>query len=208
MGGNSLSADNDELVQQFRHYLWLERGLSENTLASYTSDISLFARWLADQGDSLRRCANEQVLAYLADRVKTGASSRTTARLLSALKRFYRYLVREKLIQADPTALVEAPKAGRPLPQSLTEQQIERLLQAPDTSSNEGMRDRAMIELTYSSGLRVSELVAMRLGQLDLHNGTLRVTGKGGKERLTPVGDYARESVLRRGTSRPAGGPG
>jgi len=135
------------------------------------------------------------VLAYLAKRVGEGASARTTARFLSSLKRFYNLLARERLITTDPTALVEAPKAGRPLPVSLSEAQVEKLLQAPDIEKPEGIRDKAMLELTYSSGLRVTELISLTLPQLNRNAGVLKVNGKGNKERLLPVGDLALESL-------------
>ncbi len=140
---------------------------------------------------ALDSAGTEHILAYLAKRVSEGASARTSARFLSSLKRFYTLLAREGLIDADPTALVQAPKAGRPLPVSLSEVQIEKLLQAPDLESPEGIRDKAMLELTYSSGLRVSELISLTLPQLNRTAGVLRVNGKGNKERLLPVGDIA-----------------
>lgn len=187
--------DNNSLMEKFRHYLWLERGLSANTIASYGSDLKLYAQWLGSQGHTLEDCGSEQVLSYLAFRVRGGINTRTTARLLSSLKRFYRFLVRERLISADPTALVEAPKIGRPLPHSLSEVQIERLLNAPDRSTAEGLRDYAMLELTYSSGLRVSELICLTMGQMNIEAGMLRVFGKGNKERLLPIGDFAKDSL-------------
>jgi integrase/recombinase XerD len=195
MTSDSGHLNNDGLLERFRHYLWLERGLSENTVASYGSDLRLYSNWLNQQGVGLGDCGSEHVLSYLALRVHNGVSARTTARLLSSLKRFYRFLVRERLIDNDPTALVEAPRVGRALPHSLTEEQIARLLSAPDRSSAEGSRDLAMLELTYSSGLRVSELIALCVGQVNLTAGLMRVFGKGGKERLLPIGDFARDSL-------------
>ena len=186
-----LTRRNHELMERFRHYLWLERGLSDNTLGSYSSDIKLFANWLSDKSLALDSVGTEHVLGYLAKRVNEGASTRTTARFLSTLKRFYTLLAREGLIETDPTARVEAPKAGRPLPISMTEVQVEKLLQAPDVEVAEGIRDKAMLELTYSSGLRVSELISLTLSQLNRAAGVLRVNGKGNKERLLPVGDIA-----------------
>lgn len=190
---DSLAKRNLDLMERFRHYLWLERGLSDNTINSYSSDIKLFAVWLTADDIVLDAVGTEHILAYLAKRVHDGASARTTARFLSSLKRFYTLLARESLIESDPTALVEAPKAGRPLPISLSELQIEKLLQAPDIESPEGIRDKAMLELTYSSGLRVSELISLTLTQLNRAAGVLKVNGKGNKERLLPVGDIALE---------------
>ena len=190
---DSLSRRNLDLMERFRHYLWLERGLSENTIESYSSDVKLFAGSILPDEVTLDNAGTEHILAYLAKRVSEGASTRTTARFLSSLKRFYTLLAREGLIDIDPTALVEAPKAGRPLPISLSEVQIEKLLLAPDLESPEGIRDKAMLELTYSSGLRVSELIALTLPQLNRTAGVLKVNGKGNKERLLPVGDIALE---------------
>jgi len=186
---------NNELMERFRHYLWLERGLSENTVDSYSSDIKLFAVWLAGKNLTLDGVTSEHVLGYLAKRVGSGASTRTSARFLSSLKRFYNLLARERLIDADPTALVEAPKAGRSLPASLSESQVEKLLQAPDIEKPEGVRDKAMLELTYSSGLRVTELISLKLPQLNRNARVLKVNGKGNKERLLPVGDIALECL-------------
>lgn len=185
--------DNLELIERFRHYLWLERGLSDNTIQSYTSDLKLFANWLHDIDITLHEVETGHVLSYLAERVKAGIAARTTARLLSSLKRFYNLLSREGLVEGDPTALVDAPKIGRPLPGSLSEAQVERLLNAPDPDTPEGVRDRAMLELTYASGLRVSELIELKLPQINTTAAVMRVTGKGNKERLLPVGDMALE---------------
>lgn len=194
--GDAVSArakHNTELKERFRHYLWLERGLSENTVDSYISDVNLFSSWLVQRDISLDAVENENVLDYLSARIKDGVSPRTTARLLSSLKRFYNLLARERIIQADPTALVEAPKAGRPLPMTLSESQVEKLLHMPDLENPEGIRDKAMLELVYSSGLRVSELISLSLTQLNRTAGVLKVNGKGNKERLLPVGDVALE---------------
>lgn len=186
---------NHALIEQFRDYLWLERGLSDNTISSYTSDLKLFANWLTEHSQSLQKASPEDVLQYLASRVQSGTSARTTARLLSSLKRFYTLLCREGVIEKDPTALVDAPKTGRSLPVSLSEPQVELLLAAPDLSTPEGMRDRAMLELTYSSGLRVSELISLGLAQVNIRSAVMRIMGKGNKERLLPVGDVALEHL-------------
>lgn len=186
---------NHALIEQFRDYLWLERGLSDNTISSYTSDLKLFANWLTEHSQSLQKASPEDVLQYLASRVQSGMSARTTARLLSSLKRFYTLLCREGVIEKDPTALVDAPKTGRSLPVSLSEPQVELLLAAPDLSTPEGLRDRAMLELTYSSGLRVSELISLGLAQVNIHSAVMRIMGKGNKERLLPVGDVALEHL-------------
>ncbi len=191
--GERNGVGNLALIERFRHYLWLERGLSANTIQSYTSDVRLFAKSLDREQIKLQNVRSEHVLSYLAARVDEGNTARTTARLLSSLKRFYNLLARENIVLADPTALVEAPRIGRTLPMTLSEQQVESLLQAPDLDSPEGLRDRAMLELTYASGLRVSELVSLTLAEVNISAGVIRVTGKGNKERLLPVGDIAIE---------------
>ncbi len=179
------------IVERFTDALWMEAGLSANTLSAYRSDLDAYARWLAHRHLNLEHAGRGELLGYLAECVGRGARPRSTARLLSSLRRFYRYLLREGVIETDPSAEVDSPKLGRPLPKSLTEEQVERLLQAPDTKKNLGLRDRAMLETLYASGLRVSELVGLSLSQLNLNSGVLRVIGKGNKERLVPIGEEA-----------------
>lgn len=180
------------IIHAFIDALWMERGLAENTLAAYRSDLKAFAQWLSGQGiDDLLRASRADVMAYLGSRVAAGASRRSSARLLSTLRRFYRYQVRQGAIREDPTARVEAPKPDRPLPGALSEAEVERLLDAPDTETAIGQRDRCMLEVLYATGLRVSELVGLRLDQLNTRQGVVRVTGKGGKERLVPLGEAA-----------------
>jgi integrase/recombinase XerD len=187
-----MSQPNNPLIEQFLDAIWMERGLSENTLAAYRNDLNGYARWLAGQPRSdLMAASREDVQTYLAQRVAARASPRSTARLLSTLRRFYAWLRRENRINEDPTALIEAPKLGRPLPKTLTEAEVEALLAAPNTQTTLGLRDRTMLEVLYASGLRVSELVGLRLMQLNLQQGVIRVTGKGNKERLVPLGDEA-----------------
>lgn len=178
-------------IEAFLDGLWLERGLSEHTLSAYRADLLGFARWLQGQGSSLLAAGRDRLLQYLAARVQAGARPRSTARLLSSLRRFYRYQVREGRLEIDPTAQVESPKLGRPLPAALSEQDVEVLLAAPQETDLLGLRDKAMLELLYATGLRVSELVGLGLGGLNLRQGVVRVTGKGSKERLVPVGEEA-----------------
>ncbi len=179
------------LIDRFCDALWLERGLSENTLSAYRSDLNSLARWLRGQGVELLSAARSDLLRYLQQRVEGGCKPRSSARLLSSMRRFYRYLLRESLLSEDPSARIDAPKLGRPLPKTLTEEEVERLLAAPDTSIPMGLRDRAMLELLYASGLRVSELVALQLSQLNAQQGVVKVMGKGSKERLVPLGEEA-----------------
>lgn len=183
--------DNDTVIEQFLDVLWSEQGLSRNTLEAYRSDLVRFAGWLAQRGTQLAAAERHQLLAYLADTVQAGARPRTTARQLSALRRFYRYLLREGALTSDPTSDIESPRLGRPLPKSLGEAEVERLLEAPTTATPAGMRDRAMLETLYATGLRVSELVGLRLMQINLDQGLVKVMGKGSRERLVPLGEEA-----------------
>lgn len=185
------------LVERFLDALWLERGLSENTLSAYRSDLLGLASWLQQQQLDLLDADRAALLGYLQRRVEEGAKPRSSARLLSSIRRFYRYLVRERLISEDPSSRIDAPKLGRSLPKSLTEGEVEALLAAPDTSNLLGMRDRAMLEVLYASGLRVSELVGLTLPQLNLQQGLVRVIGKGNKERLVPLGEEALSWIER-----------
>ena len=178
------------LSEQFLDAVWLESGLSENTLNAYRTDLAAFEGWLGKKKRPLDAVTRAELLGYLAANVRQGLSPRSSARRLSTLRRFYRYLLREGLIGEDPTADVRSPSLGRPLPKSITEASVEKLLGAPPETTL-GVRDRAMLETMYASGLRVSELVALALNELDLTTGLVRVTGKGGKERIVPLGDEA-----------------
>lgn len=178
----------DAVLDRFLDALWLEAGLSRNTLSAYRSDLEGFAAWLKAPPAQATR---EQIMSYLAEGVSRGMRPRTSARLLSSLRRFYHYLLREGLIREDPTATLEAPRLGRPLPKSLSEEQVELLLNAPDSNSPLGLRDRAMLETLYATGLRVSELVGLTLQQVNLQSGVVKVIGKGDKERLVPLGEEA-----------------
>jgi integrase/recombinase XerD len=188
-GGRPAAAD--PLIEQFLDSLWLERGASRLTLAAYRTDLVGFAAHLATRGVALAAAGRADLLAYLAAPQQAGLAPRSLARRLSAVRGFYRYLVREGLTQADPTARIDSPRLGRPLPKTLSEADVERLLAAPAGDAPEALRDAAMLELLYASGLRVSELVGLRLAQLDLNRGVLVVLGKGSRERLVPVGEAA-----------------
>jgi len=194
-------------IERFLDTLWIEQGVARNTLAAYRSDLALFARALARDGRALPAAGSGDIQEYLAARHRAGGSgkpfsARSQARLLSALRRYYRFLVRERLRPDDPTALIGAPRLGRPLPKSLSAGDVEKLLAAPVTSDTLGLRDRAMLELMYASGLRVSELVKLPTHQLNLQRGVVQVIGKGGRERLVPIGEEAAhwlERYLRQG---------
>ncbi len=175
-------------IDLFLDVLWMERGLGVNTLQAYRTDLYTFASWQNSRGISdLLQTTVADLHAYLA--LQGQRSVRSTARRLSSLRRLFQYLAREGRIAADPTLNIDAPRLGRALPKSLTEADVEALLHAPDTSSRTGMRDRAMLEVLYATGLRVSELVNLRLDQINLRQGVIRVTGKGNKERLVPLGE-------------------
>ena len=188
---DNIPAHDRRLLEQFLDHLWMEHGLTENTLSAYRNDLAGFAGWLAGKDSQLVSVSTGDVQHYLADKFEQGYKSRSSARLLSTLRRFYAWLLRDKRIQEDPTRLLESPKTERPLPVALNEGQVESLLNAPDTSGDVGYRDRAMLELLYATGLRVSELVNLQLSQVSIEPGVLRVMGKGNKERLVPVGEVA-----------------
>ncbi|MBK1729553.1 site-specific tyrosine recombinase XerD [Halorhodospira halophila] len=185
-------------MEGFLDALWAEQGLSAATLSAYRSDLEGFAAFLQGRGvDGLVAAGRGDVFAYLAERVAAGARPRTTARLLSSLRRFYRRLVSTGERSDDPTAEVEAPRLGQPLPGALTERQVEALLAAPDTGDPLGLRDRCLLEVLYATGLRVSELVALRVDGVSLRQGVVRVIGKGDRERLVPLGEEAVDWVRR-----------
>lgn len=180
----------DENIDEFLDALWSERGLSQNTLAAYGRDLKGFANWLTkEKNTTLLHAQFSHIQAYMGFNGKKAASS--MARAVSSLRRFYRYQLREGRIQEDPTALIDPPKLSKPLPSTLSESQVEALLSAPDTNDPIGLRDRAMIELLYAAGLRVTELVSLEYVSINLQQGVVRVMGKGNKERLVPMGDEA-----------------
>jgi integrase/recombinase XerD len=191
---------NAGLLDAFSDALWLEDGLSRNTLESYRSDLEQFGAWLTKhrhQDNGLITATHSDLLAFIAYKFSARVKASTTCRELSSLKRFYRFLLREGKIQVDPSLNIDAPKLPRSLPASLTEADIEGLLNAPNIHVPLGLRDRAMLEVLYASGLRVSELVSLDSAQISLNMGIIRVMGKGGKERLTPLGEEALEWVSR-----------
>ncbi len=193
------------VIDRYIDALWVEKGLSENSLQSYRTDLNYWSAWLEGRQKSLLSATQADLLAYLGDQRKRSKSARSSARLLSSLRGFYRYQVREGKLNRDPTAEVDSPKLGRPLPKSLSETDVEALLAAPDVSLPLELRDRAMLELLYAAGLRISELVGLGFSHLGLSQGIVRVVGKGGKERLVPMGEealYWLQVYLRQG--RPA----
>ena len=196
-GGPALAAADHEILESFLDALWIERGLTSATLSAYRSDLTALGIWLARRDRSLLSARRDDLLAYLAERVGQGMKARSSARLLSSVRRLYRHLLLTGAVEVDPSYGIDSPKLGRPLPKSLAETEVEALLAAPDTARPLGIRDRAMLELMYASGLRVSELVALAVARINLGQGVVRVLGKGGKERLVPLGEEALAWVER-----------
>ena len=184
-----------ETIDRFLDALWMERGVSENTLSAYRSDLQKYALWLDKDKCQMVVAEESHVRNYLAS--MQGRTARTMARHLSSIRRLYSYLVREGMMKHDPSARIEGPKIGRQLPKSLTETEVEELLKAPDIGTSLGLRDRTMLEILYAAGLRVSELISLQLGQVNLRQGVVRVLGKGSKERLVPLGEEAVEWLTR-----------
>jgi integrase/recombinase XerD len=196
---NAPAAFDAPVLDEFVDHLWLEDGLAKNTLVSYRRDLRLFGAWLAQRGTTLEAATETDLTGYLAwrhaQRVRPATS--TQARLHSSFKRFYGWLARQSRIQADPTTRLDPPKKPPRFPKTLTEADVEALLDAPDTATPLGLRDRAMLETLYATGLRVTELVQLRNAQVSLDMGVVRVFGKGSKERLVPLGEEAADWLQR-----------
>ena len=195
----ALSEANVRVLERFADGLWLNDGLARNTLESYRRDLAQFAAWLEDSvSKPMVEAAPADLQRHLAWQVeKKRAKPRTTSRLVSSIKRFYQFALREGLRRDDPAAELESPKLPRSLPKSLSEAEVEALLDAPDVATAQGLRDRAMLETLYASGLRVSELVGLKTVQVSLDMNVIRVLGKGSKERLTPLGEEAADWITR-----------
>lgn len=178
-----------ELVEQFLEIAWSEYGLSDNTLDAYRRDLVAYVKWLQSNDKEIKQVDWTDLLSFLED--FENAAPRSRARRLSSLRRFYQYLIREELISQDPTSRIKTPRTGRSLPKSLSEDQVESLLEAPEIKTTLGLRDKSMIELIYATGLRVSELVNLTLQEINLLQGVVRITGKGNKERIVPMGEEA-----------------
>lgn len=187
----------DRYLQPFLDSLWLESGLSKNTVAAYQRDLLAFSAWLAESDIELIAATRNDILRYQSVRIREGRKVRSEARLLSSLRRFYRYLCREELRDSDPTVQIESPRLGRSLPSSLTEDEVEMLLAQPKVNVALGLRDRAMLEVLYATGLRVTELVSLTNEQLNMRQGLIRCVGKGNKERLVPLGEVALDYLQR-----------
>jgi integrase/recombinase XerD len=193
----TVAAEDEQQIDLWLDSLWLEKGLSDNSIASYRRDLRQYAHWLSRRGEHLLQAGRNSLQQYLNWRLQQQLRSSSTSRLLSCLRGFYRYQLREARIVEDPTLNLDNPRMGRPLPKTLTEQDVESLLAAPDVSEPLGLRDRTMLELLYATGLRVTELISLQLEQINSRLGVIRVVGKGDKERLVPVGDEALHWVGR-----------
>ena len=181
-----------KVVDSFLDSLWLEQGLSKSTLDAYRSDLKLLNVWAKNRELKLDEISRPDLLEFIAFKAEQGSSARSSARMLSSLRRFYTYLMQQEIISTNPTEKISMPKIGRSLPVLLTENEVLQLIKAPNTKKPLGFRDRVMLELLYATGLRVSELVKLEANQVNLNQGYLRVMGKGDKERLVPMGKTAK----------------
>ena len=183
MGENSLQ------IESFIDSLWIEKGLSKNSLDSYSRDLNLFLKYLDKSKIVLTDVTRAEVMEFMSFRLSKGLSAKTVSRNLSVIKAFFGYLESRNLIQSNPTKDIESPKLPRKLPNTLTEQQINDLLDAPDEKTKLGFRDKTMIEALYSCGMRVSELLNLKLSDINFNQGVIRILGKGSKERIVPIGE-------------------
>ncbi|MGB3622653.1 site-specific tyrosine recombinase XerD [Ketobacter sp. MCCC 1A13808] len=183
---------SENVITRYLDATWMERGLSDNSLQSYRRDLLAYAGWLVKERERGILQATDQLLnEYLAHRFEQKFNARSTARFLSAVRGFYQYCLREALIDLDPSVNIEMPKLGKPLPKTLSETDVDALLAAPDTDSDIGLRDKAMLEVLYACGVRVSELVGLSTYDVNMRQGVIRLMGKGNKERLVPMGEEA-----------------
>ncbi len=196
MSEQALTATDAAELDVFIDHLWLEDGLAKNTLESYRLDLSAFSLWLIKQNKQLLTVDQADIQQYLAVRFPQ-SKARSISRLIASLRRFYRYLMRDNKICLDPTIQIQSPKLPRSLPKSLNEDEVLALLDAPNLNESAGLRDRAMLELLYACGLRVSELVGVKVTEVSINDGVVRVTGKGSKTRLVPMGEEAVDWISR-----------
>lgn len=191
--------DDEQLIARFSDAIWLEDGLGEKTRQAYASDLFRLADWLQAQPGSptLRAARRTDLLAWMSRGLADGIKTSTAARRLSGIRRFYRFLLREGLIAEDPTLRIDSPRLPRRLPDTLTEDDVDALLTEPDPQESIELRDRAMLEILYGCGLRVSELTGLTVDQVNLRQGVVRISGKGGKERLVPLGEEAVDWLVR-----------
>ncbi|MBV1961643.1 MAG: site-specific tyrosine recombinase XerD [Immundisolibacteraceae bacterium] len=195
----SLAAQQDDFaeIDRFLDQLWMERGLSDHTLSAYRRDLRKFSGWLEQSEIGMRAAGRADIQNFLVHESKRGLKPRSLARLLSSIRAYYSSLLLDGILSKDPAAEVDSPKLGQSLPVSLSEEQVVALLAAPDIESAKGLRDRAMLELLYATGLRVSELIGLRDSQINLRAGIVRVMGKGSRERIVPMGEVAQQWLQR-----------
>lgn len=184
-----------DLLGEFATYLRVEKGLAYDTVEAYAGDLKKLSEFCATQGNELTRLGRDDILQWIRGMLRSGLSPRSAARALHAARAFYRFLNISRLMDYDPTENLETPRTLKPLPRFLSREEVENLLRAPETDTPLGSRDRAMIEVLYASGLRVSELIRLGVTQVDLNLGVLTCMGKGSKERIVPIGAVAREKV-------------
>lgn len=194
-----LAAQQDDFadIDRFLDQLWMERGLSDHTLSAYRRDLRKFSGWLEQSEIGMRAAGRADIQNFLVHESKRGLKPRSLARLLSSIRAYYSSLLLDGILSKDPAAEVDSPKLGQSLPVSLSEEQVVALLAAPDIESAKGLRDRAMLELLYATGLRVSELIGLRDSQINLRAGIVRVMGKGSRERIVPMGEVAQQWLQR-----------
>ncbi|MBV1889499.1 MAG: site-specific tyrosine recombinase XerD [Gammaproteobacteria bacterium] len=195
----SLAAQQDDFaeIDRFLDQLWMERGLSDHTLSAYRRDLRKFSVWLDQSEIGMRAAGRADIQSFLVHENKRGLKPRSLARVLSSIRAYYSSLLLDGILSKDPAAEVDSPKLGQSLPVSLSEEQVVALLGAPDIESAKGLRDRAMLELLYATGLRVSELISLRETQINLRAGIVRVMGKGSRERIVPMGEVAQQWLQR-----------
>jgi integrase/recombinase XerD len=186
---------SDLCIDAFLDNLWLEHGLSQNTISSYRTDLKFLKNYYSKL--DVTELSFEQLYAFISSRSRKGYSGRSNARMISTMRKFYGWLIASKIIVDNPTAKISLPKLSKSLPKDMSEIDVEKLLEAPDLSINIGIRDKAMLELMYATGLRVSELVGLNMDDIDTNVGVIQVMGKGSKERIVPIGEYAVEYLQR-----------
>ncbi len=186
---------NENIIEKYCDSIWIEKGLSKNTISSYSLDLKHLELWLLSKDKSLMTCSESDLNSYLAMKFDNGISASSINRSLSSIKGLYKWLMYSGLIKLNPTDLIESPKIGRKLPINLSEDDIDQLLSAPDCSTSKGKRDKTILELLYATGLRISELTNLELSQIDLKRGIIKILGKGGKERIVPIGQTALDWV-------------
>ena len=182
---------NNNIIDSYCDSIWVEKGLSKNTISSYSSDLKQLEKWLANKEIEIQSCSEIDLNSYLAEKIDHGVLASSINRILSSVKGFFNWLVYTNIIKLNPSELIESPKIGRKLPVNISEQDVEKILNAPDCKTIQGKRDKTILELLYATGLRVSELTNLKLNQVDITRGIIRVMGKGGKERIIPVGETA-----------------